>query len=52
MLCQYCGVFSLLAVTASYRQVIVRHDIRRRWYDDNGILNISVIDFLLDDTLV
>lgn len=24
----------------------------KRWYDDNGILNISVIDFLLDDTLV
>jgi len=30
----------------------VRHDIRKRWYDDNGILNVGVIDFLLDDTLV
>ena len=36
----------------SFPKIIVRHDIRKRWYDDNGILNISVIDFLLDDTLV
>ena len=36
----------------SVPKIIVRHNIRKRWYDDNGILNISVIDFLLDDTLV
>ena len=36
----------------SFPKIIVRHDIRKRWYDDSGILNISVIDFLLDDTLV
>ena len=36
----------------SFPKIIVRHDIRKRWYDDNGILNIGVIDFLLDDTLV
>ena len=36
----------------SFPKIIVRHDIRKRWYDDNGILNISVIDFLLDETLV
>ena len=36
----------------SFPKIIVRHDIRKRWYDDNGILNISVIDFLLDDMLV
>lgn len=36
----------------SFPKIIVRHDIRKRWYEDNGILNISVIDFLLDDTLV
>ena len=36
----------------SFPKIIVRHDIRKRWYDDNGILNLSVIDFLLDDTLV
>ena len=36
----------------SFLKIIVRHDIRRRWYDDNGILNISIIDFLLDDTVL
>ena len=36
----------------SFPKIIVRHDIRKRWYDDNGILNIGVIDFLLDDTIV
>lgn len=36
----------------SFPKIIVRHDIRKRWYDDNGILNIGIFDFLLDDTLV
>lgn len=36
----------------SFPKIIVRHDIRKRWYDEDGILNVSVIDFLLDDTLV
>ena len=36
----------------SFPKVIVRHDIRKRWYDDNGILNISITDFLLDDSLL
>lgn len=36
----------------SFPKIIVRHDIRRRWYDDSGILNIGVIDFLLDDSLL
>ena len=36
----------------SFPKIIVRHDIRKRWYDDNGVLNISVIDFLLDDSIV
>lgn len=31
---------------------IMRHDIRKRWYDNNGILNIGIIDFLLDDSLL
>lgn len=35
-----------------FPKIIVRHDIRKRWYDENGVLNIGVIDFLLDDTLV
>ena len=36
----------------SFPKIIVRHNIRKRWYDDNGVLNISVIDFLLDDSIV
>lgn len=36
----------------SFPKIIVRHDIRRRWYDDNGILNIGILDFLLDDSLL
>ena len=36
----------------SFPKIIVRHDIRKRWYDDSGVLNIGIIDFLLDDTLV
>lgn len=36
----------------SFPKIIVRHDIRKRWYDDNGILNIGITDFLLDDSIV
>ena len=36
----------------AFPKIIVRHDIRKRWYDDNGILNVGILDFLLDDTLV
>ena len=36
----------------SFPKIIVRHDIRKRWYDDNGILNIGILDFLLDETIV
>lgn len=32
------------------KKIIVRQDIRKRFYDDNGILNIGVVDFLLDET--
>ena len=36
----------------SFPKIIVRQDIRKRWYDDKGVLNIGVIDFLLDRTLI
>lgn len=36
----------------SFPKIIVRHDIRKRWYDDNGVLNIGLIDFLLDNSIV
>ena len=35
-----------------FPKIIVRHDIRKRWYDDHGVLNIGILDFLLDDTIV
>ena len=36
----------------SFPKIIVRHDIRKRWYDDNGVLNIGILDFLLDETII
>ena len=36
----------------SFPKIIVRQDVGKRWYDDNGILNINVIDFLLDKSVV
>lgn len=36
----------------SFPKIIVRGDIKKRWYDDNGILNIGIIDFLLDENLI
>ena len=36
----------------SFPKIIVRHDIRKRWYDENGVLNIRILDFLLDDKVV
>ncbi len=39
-------------VNDSFPKIIVRKDIGKRWYDENGILNISLIDFLLDKDLI
>ncbi len=36
----------------SFPKIIVRQDIRKRFYDDNGVLNIGVVDFLLDGSLI
>ncbi len=36
----------------SFPKIIVRHDIHKRWYDDQGILNIGILDFLLDDMIL
>ena len=36
----------------SFPKIIVRKDIRKWWYDDNGVLNIGVTEFLLDETVV
>lgn len=36
----------------AFPKVIIRRDMGRRWYDENGILNINVIDFLLDKSVI
>lgn len=33
----------------AFRKIIVRGDVGRRWFDETGVLNIGLIDFLLDD---
>ena len=35
-----------------FPKIVVRKDIGKRWYDDQGILNINLIDFLLDKELI
>jgi hypothetical protein len=42
--------FSL--ISDSFPKIIVRKDIGKRWYDDDGILNIGLVDFLLDDSVI
>lgn len=36
----------------SFPKIVVQRDIGKRWYDDNGILHINLIDFLLDKELI
>lgn len=42
--------FSLIG--DSFPKIVVRKDIGKRWYDDNGILNINLIDFLLNKDII
>ena len=35
----------------NFMKILVRADITRRWYDEHGVLNIGVVDFLLDKNL-
>ena len=36
----------------SFPKIIIRRDVGKSWYDDNGILNVGIIDFLLDQSLL
>ena len=36
----------------SFRKIIVRNDVGLRWYDENGIQNVNLLDFLLDETII
>lgn len=35
----------------SFRKIVVRADVGNRWFDENGVLHIGVIDFMMDKTL-
>ena len=35
----------------SFPKIIVRRDIRKSWYDENGYLNIGIKDFLLGEEI-
>lgn len=35
----------------SFPKIVVRRDTGKRWVDDNGILNVNIIDFLLEDNI-
>ena len=36
----------------AFPKIVVRHDIRKRRYDENGIPHIGIYDFLPDDAVV
>ncbi len=36
----------------SFPKIVIMRDIRKRWYDENGILHIGIIDFLLSNDLL
>lgn len=40
------------AIRDSFAVIVVWEDVGKRWYDDNGVLSINVIGFLLDETLI
>lgn len=42
----------LIKVDDSFTKIIVRHDIPKQFYDEAGILNINIIDFLLSDDVM
>ena len=33
-------------------KIIVRHDVTKRWYIEQGILHIGILDFLPDSAIV
>ncbi len=36
----------------SFPKIIVRRDIRMKWYDDRGVLNLGLVEFLLDEIII
>ena len=40
---------SLINVGDSFKKIIIVKDVVKPWHDDDGILTISLYDFLLDE---
>ena len=36
----------------SFRKIVVRHDVGRRWYNGDGVLNLGIYDFLLEPSIL
>ena len=36
----------------SFRKVVIRHDTGRRWFNEAGVLNLGIYDFLLDPSAI
>ena len=36
----------------SFPKIVVRQDIGKPWYDEQGVLNIGLVDFLLDRSIM
>lgn len=36
----------------SFRKVVIRKDVGKRWFDETGVLHIGVYDFLLDSSAI
>ena len=36
----------------SFRKIVIRTDVGLKWFDENGILNLNLLDFLLDEAAV
>ena len=39
----------LLSIRDSFKKIVVSQNSGKSWYDENGILRIGLIDFLLDE---
>ena len=47
---QEIGSFRM--INDSFRKIIVTRDTARPWYDENGIMTVSIYDFLLDGNIL
>jgi hypothetical protein len=36
----------------SFRKIVVREDVGKRWFDEKGVLHINIVDFMLDKELI